>query len=867
MPTPGDVLTEPTVTADAAVGAARAAAPSGAAAEVEETVLVVYAPGDVPARLALRIVLGAGLADRWQVVIDAGDGALLARIDLVASDDVIGANADLFGVSRTLHVWREGGTHFLVDTSKAMFDGSSDPPSPATTRGGILILDARNQESDASGNVSLSQITSPTPTGFSPRDGVSAAFALGRTYDYYLEKHQRNSIDGSGGSMLGVVRFSQNFRNAFWNGSMMVFGDAQPYAGALDVVAHELTHGVTQLSANLVYQNQSGALNEAMSDVFGETAEAYIKGTASPDWLLGNDLGTPLRSMRNPHELTVGGRPYPARLSELIQPDDPFLDNFRNRDNGGVHINSSIINFAYYQLAEGLPGALGTDSAARIFYRALTTYLVANSQFVDARLACVRAAEDLFGPPSAEAQRTRQAFDSVEIGDGDGTVPPPPFPGTSGSDSLLFLGSLSGTTVAGRFEPGLGDPAGGVALSLTPAAARRPAVTGDGTVAVFVRSDFAACVVPTDGSSEANCIESSAGQVHSIAVSPDGRKIGLVLRDPGTGDPADQIDVLDTQSSQVQAFPLRAPELDGGGLSTVLNADVMDFTADDRFLVYDALNQIALDDGSSAFTFSLFALDITEDATFVIVPPNPAMDVGNPAFSQTSDNFITFDVVQGGDSTVVAADLTTGVTHDVAQVSGNVGMPGYNGDDSAIVLTVPSAGATSGGALVAIPLTGDRLTPSAGPTSILDDGFFGVVYRRGTFQGPAACAADGCSDGDPCTDDVCDPARGCSHAVKTGVPRVTCFFDYPTLDGPCAAEGGFAGVSAKLQRALGTFVKAEATHKAGKARALLRKGGAMAVKANRLATRLARKRRLGDACRSAVDTFVQEVRARAAAAR
>ena len=130
-------------------------------------------------------------------------------------------------------------------------------------------------------------------------DAVSASFGLSETYDYYLERHNRDSLDGQGGTMTAVVRYGQSLNSAFWNPSLglMLFGDGLPFARALHVVGHELTHAVTTNSADLVYQNQSGALNEAFSDIFGEMVEARTKGT--PDWLKGgSDLGITIQRLR-----------------------------------------------------------------------------------------------------------------------------------------------------------------------------------------------------------------------------------------------------------------------------------------------------------------------------------------------------------------------------------------------------------------------------------------------------------------------------------------------------------------------------------------------------------------------------------------
>lgn len=166
----------------------------------------------------------------------------------------------------------------MVDTSKPMFDPSSNPPNSSTTRGGIVILDARNQGSED--KFSMFPVTSASPTSWDAPDAVSAAFGLSQTYDYYRERHGRNSLNGQGETMIAVVRVGQNYENAYWNGQIMAFGDKLPYARALDVVAHELTHGVTEHTASLVYQNQPGALNEAFSDIFGEDGRGANQGVA-----------------------------------------------------------------------------------------------------------------------------------------------------------------------------------------------------------------------------------------------------------------------------------------------------------------------------------------------------------------------------------------------------------------------------------------------------------------------------------------------------------------------------------------------------------------------------------------------------------
>ena len=179
-----------------------------------------------------------------------------------------------------------------------MFDPSSVPPQPNTSNGIIVIGDAINSTDP---NPDVFFVASDSgPSGPWLPDGVSAAINLSATYDYFLQRLGRNSLDGSGGNMIGVVRVGQGLANAYFNGSTqtMYFGDAEPFAGALDVVAHEMAHGVidTSIPGGLLYFGQSGALNEAFADIFGEMAEQHFN-LADPDWLIGTRLSSPLRNM------------------------------------------------------------------------------------------------------------------------------------------------------------------------------------------------------------------------------------------------------------------------------------------------------------------------------------------------------------------------------------------------------------------------------------------------------------------------------------------------------------------------------------------------------------------------------------------
>ena len=744
IPTPRGVAIDPQISAADAVVLATEATPSDVATARGLPERIIYGPLDSEARLAWKVEVVGSLVEAWLVIVDAHSGEIIGQIDLVKDANVATAGRDVFGQNRALNVWQQGGTFSLVDTSKAMYDPTSTPPSPDSTRGGIVILDAANQAPDNEGRIQLSVVTSNNPSSWLA-DGVSASYGLSETYDYFLDRHQRNSLDGNGGTMLAVVRFDRNFQNAFWNGQLMVFGDALPYAGALDVVGHELTHGVTETSANLVYMNQPGALNEAMSDIFGEMVESRTQG--QQDWLKGRQLGDPIQNYADPNSIEIvpgSGRVLPSKWSEFLGTNDPLLDRLQNRDNGGVHINSAIINHCFYLLAEGMNGAIGVRDAERIFYRALTVHLVANSQFVDARLAAILSAREIFGEQSTQAQRTAEAFDMVEIVDGNPTPEPPDFPAVGGNDATLFgyFEPSVNAFLLGRREEALGDTAGGTQLAqVTAIALSRPSVTGDGSIGVFVSADNDVCLVNVDGTIEPQtgapeiCL-GLAGSVNSVAMSPDGERFGFVLLD-AAGEPDNVITVIDLGLSNPVQFPLRSPAIDGGGLNSVLFADAMDFTADGRFLAYDALNTFQLLNGQAIEVWSIYALDLETDTTLVLLAPQPGVDFGFPSFSQTSDNYLTLDAVSSAtqQSTVLTVNLTTGERRPIATVAG-LGVPGYTGDDSAIVYAAADPGTNTGFSLVRQPLAADRISPSGQPSRWLQDGDIGVIYRRGSFAGP-----------------------------------------------------------------------------------------------------------------------------------
>ncbi|MCP8316884.1 MAG: M4 family metallopeptidase [archaeon] len=244
----------------------------------------------------------------------------------------------------------------------------------------------------------------------------------GATYDLYKNVFDRNSIDDKGMRLDLTVHYGVNYDNAFWNGSQMVFGDGdgeifQRFTKSIDVIGHELTHGVTDYEARLVYWDQPGALNEHMSDVFGSLVRQYVlKQTADQaDWLIGEGLLTPningkaLRSMKEPgtayDDPLIGKDPQPAHMKDYMDVD---------YDNGGVHINSGIPNRAFYLTAIEIGGYVW-EKAGQTWYIALRDRLRRKSNFQSAANITFDIAGDLFGSGSKEQEAVRKGWEGVGI--------------------------------------------------------------------------------------------------------------------------------------------------------------------------------------------------------------------------------------------------------------------------------------------------------------------------------------------------------------------------------------------------------------------------------------------------------------------
>jgi Zn-dependent metalloprotease len=293
------------------------------------------------------------------------------------------------------------------------------------------------------------------PSGDVPVD--AAHDHVGVAYDYYIFVHGRNSWDDAGANLVSTAHYGESYNNAYWNGNQVVYGDGDgflfaPLSQALDICTHEWTHAVTSRTANLAYSYESGALNEATSDILGSSAEAWIRGVSANTWKIGEDAFTPftdgdaLRFMNDP--AAAGDRDfYPDRFTG-------------SEDSGGVHTNSGIANLAFYLMVAGGTHPRGKTSnyvsafsgdityslqvGERVWYRALRYYMNSSTNFVGARNATAQAARDIYGMGAGDT--VNSAWDAVGV---PGSVSASnPFTYVRGRDQFLSCWGIAGRIVS-----------------------------------------------------------------------------------------------------------------------------------------------------------------------------------------------------------------------------------------------------------------------------------------------------------------------------------------------------------------------------------------------------------------------------------
>lgn len=282
-------------------------------------------------------------------------------------------------------------------------------------------------------NFSILGNTGTYETVLENNPALDAHWGMEKTYDYFLNVHNRDSYDGMGGEMIAYVHFALGWPNAFWSNNSLKLGDgngiATNHRTYINVLSHEITHGVinTNGGGGLDYQGESGALNESFADIFGTAVEHYAK-PATADWLHGEEgslvPGEYVRSMEDPRS-----RSQP----DTYGPNDSYWVNTQDTfDFGGVHVNSGVQNYWFYLVSEGGSGVnengyaytvdgIGLEKAEQIAYRNLTQYISAStmSNYEDSRMGAIMSAEDLYGAGSPEVETVKRAWAAVGVGSFD----------------------------------------------------------------------------------------------------------------------------------------------------------------------------------------------------------------------------------------------------------------------------------------------------------------------------------------------------------------------------------------------------------------------------------------------------------------
>lgn len=344
---------------------------------------------------------------RQDVYVDAHTGEILWFEDQIHTADVVGTAVTAYSGTVPMTADSYSGGYRLRESGRGNGIETYDMNNGTNYNNAVDFTDSDNIWN----NVNAQQDEVAT----------DAHWGAEQTYDYFFTRHNRNSIDGNGFTLISYVHYDNNYNNAFWNGNYMTYGDGNGSTfsplTALDVTGHEIAHGLTNFTANLVYAYESGALNESFSDIFGTAIENYARPN-NWDWIIGGDMtpsGNGIRNMQNP--------------GLFNDPDTYAGPNYYYGagDNGGVHINSGVQNHWYYIMVQGESGingvgdpynvtGIGATKADAIAFRNLTIYLTPNSQYTDARFFAMQSAIDLYGSCTPEVRATVEAWHAVGVG-------------------------------------------------------------------------------------------------------------------------------------------------------------------------------------------------------------------------------------------------------------------------------------------------------------------------------------------------------------------------------------------------------------------------------------------------------------------
>ena len=678
--------------------------------------------------LAYEVNIHPTAIEWYQYIIDAKTGETLNRIDQHCSflhDQPLPAAGDIsISLKHTHHTADQiavgngaanyvdaqgidlaGNTRnfraLVLDQGGFLLQSDLDNVPPGATAslipevGGSVVLDAQNN--DLTNDLPLIGIDSDSPSQWSDPSGVSAHVNAELTYAYYKNEHGRNAIDDRNQSMVSLIHATdegQPMDNAFWNGRIMVFGDGNQvsadWPGSLDVAAHEMTHGVIQHTANLVYQFQSGALNESFADIFGILLDPE-------DTLIGEDailprFGIAFRDLLNPGNPQLLD-PQPSSMAE-------FVTLRADQDNGGVHVNSGIPNRAAALIMQ----QLGFEAAGAIYYRALTTYLTRSSQFGDARMAVEQSTIDFFGDNSAQLAAVQQAFDTVGIfeSSGNDTEEGNDVPEQTGGESLIaFLGEsgqlgladitdpanvsvgfFSGEGAIARINPDIGD--------FTQLSTPRT-----GEVIFFINQERKLSFVEL-ATGQVNVFDElfieEEGDLWNAAISPAGNFVAIVSAY------VDDPNMYIFDGNELGVIPLEPESTqDGIQVESITFPGVVNWSpnpAQPR-IAFDAFNVQAVEGEDDEEYWNIYEIDFEASRIYELLPPQGSeVNIGNIAYSNTDPDQVAFNIFQPGLNSVALGNFVEGDVFSYDLSTANVTSalaPSFSPDDSEVVFYNPDA--------------------------------------------------------------------------------------------------------------------------------------------------------------------------------
>ncbi|MEX0746952.1 MAG: M4 family metallopeptidase [Rhodothermales bacterium] len=738
--TPAPVSTKPSLTPDQALGRAvdalkaenRWAPPTGRFATHPEVELVLY-PDANSVKPAYTVTVRANFIEYYTYLVDARTGESLKRLahhcsllpesrslaavtapearragrslpaagpevahklaSLPAAGEFRDAvGVDLNGIDRDFRVYEATDGNFYTYWDLPNLGTFEMPGLPEV--GGAMTISADYYSYTEDDFEDQLQFVTSTDNVWDDPSVISAHGSMATAYTYFSEQHNRRAIDDADATIYSIVHVNEGgepMDNAYWNGQYMAYGDGnthfKPLAGGLDVAAHEMTHGVIEASAGLVYEFQPGALNESFADVFGVLID-------DDDLLVGEDvmlegMGTALRSVEQPDDPDVLA-PQPAHMDqyEVLEAEE---------DHGGVHSNSGIPNRAAGLVIQ----ALGRETTGQIYYRALTAYMSQRSQFGDARVALVQSAEEIYGAGSAEVTAVNEAFDAVGIEtttdgarDPEGNEVDP----VEGTDILAFL-SVDGriglmdleTEKITFLDPTIVRPSSTTQLSIARA----------GSELFFVNEDFVASYVDlsTYDVFEIDAVQvDEAGDAWNAVISPDGQY--LAFSSIYDEDPTLYFyDGEEVFSQELLASTTQDSVLD----RSIAYPDAIAWSPnmENPEIAFDALRRIVVASDTVEY-WSIFRINLESEQIINLVPAQgSSLDVANITFGSTDPDLYAYNISNSetGDIGVMVVNSETGEELYISSLMDGIDAPVrpyFSPTDEAILFADANSGLLQG---------------------------------------------------------------------------------------------------------------------------------------------------------------------------